>query len=537
MNIKALPSKVKMSLNPVFVKQFRLSKTLIAGLLVILALMFSSSIAKSYQGCQVISPALLKCPTSNSTSLSIWYVTASGLGPENPLYGLVDADNIQKAIDLALPGDTIVLKAGTFVFAKENIVDIGIATASGSFMLYEDFHTGPGWDSFYATPIHYQSINLNKEGLTLMGEVDSSGQLLTKITTPLNIDDHGEDFWDGYNGSFIINARYVKISNLEVEKFTDPIFAFSPGFDISGNRFVNCGAGFFLIPDNELTYPNWPKTNSAIQSYFRNNKIFNTAQAPHMVGSEIVVQNNYFEYYNFGLVIFPWGNYNDADNVIRHEPFPINWDLGKNNLVEGNFFKCVPNIHNSPLFGVGIWNWTSDLIDNKVINNVFRDCASGVYVADFEPADKFDNSGSKVTGNTFIDVQDVAVDLWSYVDSDGVRDAIVSENKFQNVGFSGYYPGGIWVEEGVKHSSIFGNDYTDSGRLGWAVDSGLIYLAPMTKGNQIAEFLFPVGLSMCDQIIDDGSNSVVGYGVCKNNPEQALHFQEKFTELRGFSRR
>jgi hypothetical protein len=49
-------------------------------------------------------------PGSNET----WYIDPSDLLPADPEFGLVDADRLQDAIDLAAPGDTIVMTAGTW---------------------------------------------------------------------------------------------------------------------------------------------------------------------------------------------------------------------------------------------------------------------------------------------------------------------------------------------------------------------------------------------------------------------------------------
>lgn len=477
--------------------------------------------AASAPGCTDLKPYLSFCPSEGK-----WLVRPSNLGPADPDYGKVDADRLQEAIDLASAGQTIVVGAGTWVFNNLAVVDYDINTARESFKHYSEW-LSPFWEAAFATPDHHQDINIDKPGLRITGETTTgpAGERVpaTIITTPLEIDDHGEDRWDGYNGSFLVNAPYVTFENLRIEKFVHPIWAFSPGFDIKHNWFVDCGFGHYLTPNVELTYPNWPDTSVAIRSYYRYNTLLGNGQAPHLVGSEVVVSHNYFHYTNFGMVIFPWGDYNDPDNIARPEPYPVNWDLGQNNLVQDNTFNC-----NGSTMGLGIWNVMSDLRNNKVLGNTFEDCTVGVWIADSEPNPEWSNSGAMVVGNTFRNIAWFAVNPFSYADTAGVKDCTVSGNVFENVGYEGWAVGaGIWAETGVVGCQFKDNDYTRSGIPGLAGGQVAVFFDGFWYEDDyygphqslVNERYFPEGATLCDMFFDasmtpdnpSGINNVVGW--------------------------
>lgn len=286
----------------------------------------------------------------------------------------------------------------------------------------------------------------------------------------MEITDNEIDWWDGYNGSFLINAPYVTIQNLQFEKFVQPIWAYSPGFDIRNSRFVDCGPGHNLVPNIELTYPNWPDTDVAISSYYSDNVLVNNAQPPHVVGSEVVVSGNDFDFYNYGMVIFPWGDYNDPDNFLRPEPYPINWDLGKNNKVTGNYFNC-----NGSRPGIAVWNVASDLVTNRITDNTFEDCQVGAWIADFESSPKWNNTATTVSRNVFRDIAGFAINTFSYDDPLGVSECMIKGNVFENVGYEGWAPGAaIWAETGTTNCHFLNNDYTDSGLPGFVDGQGAV---------------------------------------------------------------
>jgi hypothetical protein len=437
-----------------------------------------------------------------------WFVRPSNFDSSNPDYGLVDADRLQTAINSAAEGETVVVMAGTWVFDSPHESDFDIHTATESFKHYGDFLL-PLWDWVFATPVHHQDINIETVGVTITGETAMGpyGEriLLTTITTSLNIDDNDVDWWSGYNGSFLINAPYVTLENLRVEKFVQPVWAYSPGFDIKQNEFINCGMGHYLAPNVELTYPNWPDTSVAIRSLYRRNTLINNAQPPHIVGSEVTVRDNYFNYRGYGLAIFPWGDLNDPYNFYREEPYPINWDYGWNNVVRDNTFDC-----GGGRFGVVVENIMSDLRDNRIVGNDFENCEVGVYIADFESSPEWNNSGTTVRSNTFRDIPRFAINPFSYVDPDGVANCDISGNIFDHVGydFGGMQGVAIWAETGVASCQLKNNDYVNSGLSldilfdGW-FENG-VYYGP--SGNLVNERNFADGTTLCNQFYDSSMN-------------------------------
>lgn len=103
-------------------------------------------------------------PSGNNT----WYVHPSDLPPTDPGYGLVDADHLQAAIDLASPGDTILMAAGTWVFDNLNAADYDIHTARETFKHYGDWLL-PQWDYIFddgrSPPGHqYRQVSPDDQG-------------------------------------------------------------------------------------------------------------------------------------------------------------------------------------------------------------------------------------------------------------------------------------------------------------------------------------------------------------------------------------
>jgi hypothetical protein len=132
-----------------------------------------------------------------------------------------DVVNIQDAIDSANEYDVISLKAGLFVLGKETQEDDLIKYGNYDFYLRE---------AFWWMPLPgCQNININKP-LNVRGEVDTNGELITRISVAHT----GEDV---LYCSFLVNAESVTVRDLKFEGFYNPVMAFSPGFDISGNTF------------------------------------------------------------------------------------------------------------------------------------------------------------------------------------------------------------------------------------------------------------------------------------------------------------
>jgi len=187
-----------------------------------------------------------------------------------------DTVNIQSKIDVAAPGDTLILKAGTFVLGKAFLDEVVVKTDSGEF----DF-------SIWSGNTLYQNIDI-KKALTIKGETTVSGELLTKIKS------------FNWGGTFVINASSVVIKNLRFENFDYPIAAFSAGFDICDCEFFQSGY-IDLIQDLDFVYPNYPDTTVSVRSFFRNNKLIDCFTGLWIYGSEITISNNSFELFGFGI--------------------------------------------------------------------------------------------------------------------------------------------------------------------------------------------------------------------------------------------
>jgi hypothetical protein len=105
-------------------------------------------------------------------------------------------------------------------------------------------------------------------------------------------------------------------------------------------------------------------------------------------------------------------------------------------------------------------------------------------------------------------------------------DCVIKNNKFYGV--SGYN-GAVWCYYG-NWNKIKGNDYTQSGLLGWDVGAGCVVLWFGSRNNLVAEGVspagtsFPPGTHLCNQVLDiprlfegDYSNNVAGYAACEHN--------------------
>jgi len=63
--------------------------------------------------------------------------------------------------------------------------------------------------------------------------------------------------------------------------------------------------------------------------------------------------------------------------------------------------------------------------------------------------------------------------------------------------------------------AILANDYTRSGSPGFESGAGCVLLDVGTSGNLVGETKFPPGTTVCGQVLDLGSNSVIGADSCK----------------------
>lgn len=474
------------------------------------------------------------CPPSTAyvrqLASKLWEVRPTNFASTHALYGQCDGDNIQYAIDIAAPGSTIRISAGRYILSK--IADAGddfdVTTAKGSFRYISQHKV---WWYAGLPDVIRQSINIHKPGLTITGVAAQAGENPRASIEYPDFHVGGVFGWSGSTASFVINAPRITLQQLRFSGFEQPVNAFHPGFDIRDNLVTNAAIGDFLTPDVELTYPAWPSTERAIVSRYRNNRLLFVANPPHVVGSEIVVSNNHIEYfpcselpcYRSGLIVIAWSWGNEiGGGPESFTPVPfnhhINWDHVLNVRIEDNYVNC-----NGAAPGIFVWNpsWGhTGIVKNVLITgNVVENCLAAMFVGDDQSTPGDDIIHLQVLGNTFRNIQQSAVDAWSIGNPDGVRDLVVSGNRFENVGsHGGFPPGGLWVETGVHNGRFENNDYTKSGCPPWGATAvGCILLDAGSSGNFVRETRFPTGTTACDQVLDLGVNNTVDRRRCRAN--------------------
>ena len=457
----------------------------------------------------------------------------------------VDAASIQAAIDGASPGDIVRLAAGVFYLGSNSTSDFAVTTATGSFQ-YVSQHQA-WWLTGWPVPPH-QSINIHKP-VTVTGTTDANGERLTRIEYP-NFQFLGPPYgWAGSTASFVINAPHVTIENLVISGLDEPVKAFHPGFDIRNNVFTNVAFGDYLLPDVNLTYPDWPQTNRAIVSRYRNNHLIFVAQPPHVVGSEIIVSGNRIEYIpatqlrrgRTGINVLPWSFGNERGAGFGNGvPFnhQINWDFVLNITIERNDIDC-----NGASPGISVANppWgTKGVVSNiRVVANTVRDCFRGMFISDGQSTPGDDVVGIFVYDNTFRDGLGSTINSWSYVDPTGVRELKVGRNLFVEVGGAGSAPV-VWIERGVDGADVTDNDYSASGcppwgegagHAFWPLPAGCIFLDIGSSGNRVAEKDFPQRTRHCDQVLDLGDNTIFPPAECPRKSSVAMHRREETADI------
>jgi cysteine-rich repeat protein len=318
------------------------------------------------------------CP-DNVTNLGggEYEVSPHNSTPGTPGYGVCDRYNIQNAIDM--PDANIVkLAEGTFIF-RDSEFDSDIHVNKEGFTLTGE--TGPG---------------TYPEDLLPDGTIAEKPLAVIQAATPLYFDWGTWTYVGGYYGTFLLGAENITFENLEVKWFYQPLHTaairYSPGdagFVINNNRFIEGGTGSFLTPSNYSTYPNWPNTDEVVKSYFTNNKIVNSGQMLHLVGSEVMVANNYMEaYVGTGLILIP--NMGDGG-----------WLNANNNELDGNYFNgmySIPCIDIKTSFAA-----QAETVGNKLTNNTFANCIFGVILQDTKASNDYDVTDTLIEDNHFID--------------------------------------------------------------------------------------------------------------------------------------
>jgi len=432
-----------------------------------------------------------------------------------------DAAILQATIDGAGPGDTLILKSTNeageptpWVLGRTTSEDFQVQTAEGPFWYYEDLRIpdNPPYSNPLPPGVRYQDINVHKP-LTIRGET-IGGSPSTVITVPPELRWSGVPggrwgrIFTGVPGTFVINAMGVTIENLSFEYLVEPLWAFSPGFDINNNRFFRT-AFHWLSPDVSLTYPHYPSYDAPVISYYRNNEIVESLQGPHVVGSETEVTDNVFDLLpeagsHVGIPVIGWVAWAGS----RLE-LPINLDVVQNNLIARN---TIDKNHH----GGGVWvtdGAGGTLRNNTVRDNVIRNCGEngrGVWLWARSPNQDHGIRGTVVSGNTIESCR------WP-LRIDAGRDAAAEENRITgnsvvNVVGPDFPGAGVAVDASggkAEGNFVLDNDFTESGYPGWAADIGAVYLGSETKGNCVGNQKFPIGTTFCDQVRDDGRNAIL----------------------------
>jgi len=445
-----------------------------------------------------------------------------------------DAAILQAAIDDADQGDILILKSTNtageptpWILGRTTSEDFQVHTAQGSFWYFEDLRIPANeWFSNPLPPgVWYQEINVHKP-LVIRGET-FGGSPSTVVTVPEELQWvlHERTF-TGVPGTFVINAMGVTIENISFEYLVEPLWAFSPGFDIKNNRFFRT-AFQWLSPDVGLTYPQYPSYDAPVISYYRNNEILESLQGPHVDGSETEVTDNVLDlirasYYDWvGIPVWGWAS------RPRDLSLPINWDLVQNNLIVHNTI----NLNHRGSGGVTVGNGAGGAVRNNTVrDNVIRDCGDGVGVrvvaaSPYEEANG--NHGTVVSGNT---IENCTSPLVLLADGDTAMENRLTGNSVVHVTEPSHPSAGVYVSAvgggAVNGNHIADNDFTGSRYPGWGEDAGAVFLTSGTNGNYVGNQKFPSGTTFCDQILDNGSNAVSGGGVCSHDPDHAQHVEE-----------
>ena len=394
--------------------------------------------------------------------------TVSASGNTHYVYPLGDVKKdtkiLQEAINNAVDGDTLFLKAGTFLLGKITNKDVTVYTAEGTFEHMADLilRFSTNYSNTFPPGHWHQHININKQ-LTIKGEVNADGELLTKIAVPPDL------YWTfdtrtglifGFQGSIIINSPNVIIEELIIDNLVEPIWAYSPGFDIRNCIFNRCGFGIYLTPDANLTYAN---PSNPIKSYFRNNELIQCYSGPWVQGSEVVVSKNFFDVTGrICICLESW----------MHWWVPINWEHVENNIVEDNEIDMNYS-------GSAIWILAyGGLCRNNVVrNNLIRNCGlDGIWIY----ATGHDIHGSienQIIGNT-IKRTNWPIGMIT-VDGGTAKDNLVTDNKIIDCFNENSWPA-VWLAaipgsaSYCTANSILGNDYTLSGYPGIDEDIGIL---------------------------------------------------------------
>jgi cysteine-rich repeat protein len=389
--------------------------------------------------CDHVCQAAIPCPNPATKVTDLGdgtiEVRPMDLAPSDSRYGKCDSINIQYALDMANPGDKVLLSRGEL--AGEYVFDR------------------------FLGPTTQQNLEFRTEGVRLTGEVgpgDADDVMpdaktypkpLVTLTaaTPLVMVDAWQDIHEGgYDGHIALGAKDITVENLRIRWFnvvsTGWLNPHHAGWTFNNNRFVGVGNPFFLLQSHESVYGDG--SEAPTKSYFINNR-FAGAVGPHFMGSETVVTNNYLKYYNIFMPIGTW-----SESLY-------------NTVISGNHIDCE-GAENGYMTGVtSIQPHTGRVIDGLTItDNTFQNCAWGVLMGlDFQLDAPVTNI--LIADNIFRDIRGVQLQLRG----DSQHGTII-RNTFENTLDAAVKLTGRTHDILVKNNTIVNDASTDGGEPSFA---------------------------------------------------------------------
>jgi len=373
----------------------------------------------------------------------------------------IDRANLHTALASAVPGDTIMLRAGVFnltppvTVPTDCTLDVVIPLPDGDSIRFWDAYAqqpdpcNPGApDIFWFGERNSAELYLVDKPLTIRGEAGSSGP-----ATVLRVDKRYFDiflpifedtgnffaafdtaFTEADSYFFLIGAPDVTIQNVEFDGSSDTIMSFWAGTTIKDCVFRAVGQGPHFQPDERSIYPHYPANfKKPTRSKFENNVFINAQQGIHIGGSEVIVTGNVFDHYGyFGVALTPYA-VATLPAAQGGEGLAHVRAVAQNNRIEDNEF--VNGALGFPRIFLTSW-WGGPVRENIIKNNTISGDTRGIVFAESNP---FLIDGTTLSDNSIlnndIDVTGLlGVGIWG---GDGSKVA------FNNIEYASV---GIWTE-------------------------------------------------------------------------------------------